>query len=102
MPEHTVADRLRSKLQDKTAAIIAANDASEGVTPLPAPKPKKKPKKKEKIGVGINDSNKKANAILVTLSAKMQTALDAGAKPGSMEITKLRNIMHAINQTRIK
>jgi hypothetical protein len=97
----TLADNLRQALS-RSEDQIAAFDAEEegGSTTQPAVKKKKKPVV-EKKGLGLNESNKKANAILVKLAQQMQRALDKGAKPGGPEVEKLRQRMLAINTTRI-
>ncbi len=100
MPEHTVAERLRERFSSKAPGAIEQFDTAEqGGTPTPAPTKKKK--RKERIGVGLNESNKKANAILVKLAAKMRATLDKGAKPNDPAVQKIRKTMQAINETRI-
>jgi len=104
MPEHTLEERLKTRLNlGASATRIEQFDLTEGANRVaPVVKKKKKKKVKEEVGVGLNESSKKANKILVKLAGKMRTALAGGAKPGGPETEKIRRLMLAINTTRVK
>ena len=81
MPEHTIAEK-KKNLVSKSAAAIAANDATEGSTApaKPAPKPAKKPK--EKIGVGDDAKARREQTgrVVKGLRIKFEKAMTGGNK----------------------